>query len=114
VSDTGEGIKKENQGNLFKLFTTFENKVEKNISGIGLGLCICKAVVGQFNGKIDFVSEPGIGSTFMFTFELDGISDQVIVPLEKNNSSSLNSDEFNCRNTQKSFLFLDGIADKPI
>lgn len=46
VSDTGEGIKKENQNNLFKLFTTFENKVEKNISGIGLGLCICKAVVG--------------------------------------------------------------------
>jgi signal transduction histidine kinase len=25
VEDTGEGIKRENQGKLFKLFTTFEN-----------------------------------------------------------------------------------------
>ena len=75
VQDTGEGIKKENQGKLFKLFTTFENKVEKNISGIGLGLCICKAVVEQFNGKIDFVSDPGVGTTFMFTFQLDGVDE---------------------------------------
>jgi two-component system sensor histidine kinase/response regulator len=73
VQDTGEGIKQENQGKLFKLFTTFENKVEKNINGIGLGLCICKAVVEQFNGKIDFVSEPGIGTTFMFTFQLEDV-----------------------------------------
>jgi signal transduction histidine kinase len=78
VTDTGEGINKENQGKLFKLFTTFENKVEKNITGIGLGLCICKAVVGQFNGKIDFCSEPGIGSTFMYTFEIEGISTEVV------------------------------------
>jgi signal transduction histidine kinase len=75
VTDTGEGIKQENKGKLFKLFTTFENKVEKNINGIGLGLCICKAVVEQFNGKIDFVSDPGIGTTFMFTFQLDGVED---------------------------------------
>jgi signal transduction histidine kinase len=47
--------------------------VEKNVSGIGLGLCICKAVVEQFKGKIDFVSEPGIGTTFMFTFQLEGV-----------------------------------------
>ena len=75
VTDTGEGIKQENKDKLFKLFTTFENKVEKNINGIGLGLCICKAVVEQFNGKIDFVSDPGIGTTFMFTFQLDGVED---------------------------------------
>ena len=80
VQDTGEGIKHENQGKLFKLFTTFENKIQKNINGIGLGLCICKAVVEQFNGKIDFVSDPGIGTTFMFTFQLDGVDERAQNP----------------------------------
>ena len=99
VSDTGEGIKQENQNKLFKLFSTFENKVEKNISGIGLGLCICKAVVGQFNGKIDFVSEPGIGSTFMFTFDIDGISNER-GQTEENKSSLIScSQQPNYRNT---------------
>ena len=87
--------------------------MEKNISGIGLGLCICKAVVGQFNGKIDFVSEPGIGSTFMFTFDIDGISNER-GQTEENKSSLIScSQQPNYRNTQKSFMFLDGIADKP-
>ena len=114
VSDTGEGIKKENQNKLFKLFTTFENKVEKNINGIGLGLSICKAVVEQFNGKIDFVSDPGIGSTFMYTFELERVSSE-----EGNceeNKSSLESESpknINMENFMNSFLFLDGITIKP-
>ena len=114
VQDTGEGIKQENQGKLFKLFTTFENKVEKNISGIGLGLCICKAVVEQFNGKIDFVSEPGIGTTFMFTFQLDGLGDEA--EMEESSEPSVSEDDFRAMAKRKrieSFLFLDGVIDKP-
>jgi K+-sensing histidine kinase KdpD len=73
VSDTGEGISKEKQEDLFKLFTYDGKKRQNSTSGIGMGLCICRAIVEQFNGKINFVSEPGIGTTFMFTFQLDFI-----------------------------------------
>ena len=108
VEDTGEGIKPENQGRLFKLFNTFENKQEKNINGIGLGLCICKAVVEQFEGKIDFVSEPGMGTTFMFTFQLEGVDpdhqDSHHLDLVADPDSAL-------QKRIQSYLFKDGILD---
>ena len=42
-----------------------------NITGIGLGLCICKAIVEQFNGEITFISALNKGTTFKFSFDLD-------------------------------------------
>jgi hypothetical protein len=42
-----------------------------NTNGIGLGLVICENIVEMFGGKIDFVSEPGVGSVFKFTFKLE-------------------------------------------
>jgi len=53
VTDTGDGMSLETQKNLFKLFGTKSSKNERNIGGIGLGLCICKMLVEQFGGKID-------------------------------------------------------------
>ena len=41
-----------------------------NIHGIGLGLTICKKIVEQFDGEIDFVTDEGVGSTFKFTLKL--------------------------------------------
>ena len=44
-----------------------------NTNGIGLGLSISSLIVKKFNGTIDFNSEPGVGSNFYFTFELNEI-----------------------------------------
>lgn len=45
----------------------------------------------------------------MFTFELEGISNELI-----SEPGDHNSEELNYRQTHKSFMFLDGIADKPL
>lgn len=58
VADTGVGIPKNKQNNIFKSgFSTKED-------GKGLGLWFSKAIVEQHQGKISFVSKEGVGTTF--------------------------------------------------
>lgn len=69
VTDTGYGISKEHQKNMFQKFyrvPTLEN-VER---GTGLGLTICKHIVEAHGGRIWLESEEGVGSTFAFTIPL--------------------------------------------
>jgi len=70
VIDTGIGIKYEDQDKLFKLFGFLQDSKELNTKGIGLGLVISDQIVTEFGGKVTFVSEPDVGSTFKFTFRL--------------------------------------------
>jgi signal transduction histidine kinase len=59
VTDNGCGIPVEKQGRIFEPFYT-----TKGEEGTGLGLQICKQIVENHGGFIDFVSEVGVGTTF--------------------------------------------------
>lgn len=63
VIDTGCGIPKEKQNNIFGRFI----KLNTFAQGTGLGLSICKTLVESMGGKIGVESEEGKGSTFWFT-----------------------------------------------
>jgi signal transduction histidine kinase len=65
VSDSGPGISKEEQQNLFRKFYRVESNVGKTI-GTGLGLYISKLLIEKFKGHIGVDSEVGKGSTFWF------------------------------------------------
>lgn len=45
VKDTGIGISKQNQKNLFQLFGMVQESRKMNTNGIGLGLVISKQIV---------------------------------------------------------------------
>ncbi len=60
VSDTGVGIKEEEQLRVFSRF----DKIDSNVSGTGLGLSISKAIVENMGGKVGFESRYRKGSTF--------------------------------------------------
>jgi signal transduction histidine kinase len=63
VKDSGAGIAPENQE---RIFQRFERAVSSgNISGLGLGLYICKEIVNRHSGSIDVESRPGAGATFI-------------------------------------------------
>lgn len=64
VKDTGDGISKENQENLFNIFSRIDLDKNQNIEGTGLGLSICKRMIELMNGKIYVKSELGTGSEF--------------------------------------------------
>ncbi|WGU70755.1 HAMP domain-containing sensor histidine kinase [Capnocytophaga canimorsus] len=67
VTDTGIGIKKENQNAVFEEFN--QENTSKNNGGYGLGLHICQKLAHLLKGKISLQSSEGVGSTFTFTFK---------------------------------------------
>ncbi len=68
VSDTGCGIAKDKQADIFQAFTQVENL--QTTTGTGLGLAICQRLVSAMQGKLSLESEENRGSCFTFTIPL--------------------------------------------
>jgi PAS domain S-box-containing protein len=67
VTDTGIGIRPEDQAIIFDEFRQVEGTAEANHQGTGLGLAITKRLVEQQGGRISVESELDKGSRFIFT-----------------------------------------------
>ena len=81
-ADTGLGIPKENLEKLFTpLFTT-------KAQGMGLGLPICKRIIGAHGGTISVESIPDKGTTFRLQIPVDSRSDKDPVNDRKSHRSS--------------------------
>ncbi len=64
VSDTGCGIKPEDQTKLFQAFTQIDSSTTRKFEGTGLGLHLSQKLAELLQGHISFVSEHGQGSVF--------------------------------------------------
>ncbi|MGB4859139.1 MAG: ATP-binding protein [Dokdonella sp.] len=64
VRDTGIGIPHADQSRIFRAFEQVENGLARRFGGTGLGTTIAKALAELMGGKIDFRSNPGMGSHF--------------------------------------------------
>lgn len=71
VSDTGVGISKEAQKNLFLPFSQADTSITRAYGGSGLGLSICKKMVHLLGGEMYFESVVNSGSTFGFTIKYE-------------------------------------------
>ncbi len=67
VKDSGIGIEKQKQSELFKIAKNTSLKGTEGEIGTGLGLILCKEFVEAHGGKIWVESELGKGSKFIFT-----------------------------------------------
>ncbi|UII78731.1 hybrid sensor histidine kinase/response regulator transcription factor [Flagellimonas sp. CMM7] len=68
VSDTGIGISKDSQKDLFKRYYRGNNAVNSKITGTGIGLLLTRNYVNLHKGKIDFESKEGSGTKFTLSF----------------------------------------------
>lgn len=71
VEDTGLGIPKDLQGQLFKQFYRATRPQIDGIVGSGLGLSLVKTAVENHQGQVWFKSEENVGSTFGFWIPLE-------------------------------------------
>ncbi len=71
VKDTGIGIEKGRQAQLFDAFArSYELEGARERGGAGLGLYIVKALIDLMGGTISLLSEVGVGSEFIVTLDL--------------------------------------------
>ena len=76
VTDTGCGIAKEKQADVFQAFTQIDNL--QSAVGTGLGLAICQRLVSAMQGTLSLESEENRGSCFTFTIPLVRASTEAI------------------------------------
>ena len=91
VTDTGIGIDKEEQQDIFKAFTQVKNTdTNHHQNGFGLGLTISKRLSELLGGNLVLSSELGVGSTFVFSFPM--VLSNESIKNEKSLSTQINFD----------------------
>ncbi|OZS45944.1 hybrid sensor histidine kinase/response regulator [Photobacterium sanguinicancri] len=76
IIDTGIGIAKDKQDQVFAPFTQEDGSITRQFGGTGLGLAICRQLVELMDGDLALDSEKGKGSTFYFTIDVDIVKAQ--------------------------------------
>jgi signal transduction histidine kinase len=71
IRDHGMGIAKTDIEKLFTPHYRAETKETEKIAGFGIGLYLCSEIIHRHQGKIWVESEPGQGSTFLFTLPIN-------------------------------------------
>jgi signal transduction histidine kinase/ActR/RegA family two-component response regulator len=107
VKDSGVGIEKKEQKNIFNRFT--QGKLEQTHNqGVGLGLSIVKGIVTILGGDVWLESQTEVGSTFFFSIPYHNIVTDSKVILETSNTT-LDSGHFTvliAEDDRFSFLYL--------
>ena len=67
VRDTGVGMDTATLSRLFQPFMQADGSTTRHFGGTGLGLSIAHRLITLMGGSIEATSEPGNGTTFMFT-----------------------------------------------
>ena len=94
IKDTGIGISKDVQEHIFDSFSQADGSITRKYGGTGLGLSISKLIVKMMGGNIWLQSEPGKGSTFYFTVEVQEGTAEDIVEKEHSLPGSFESASF--------------------
>ena len=78
IKDSGIGIATSEQSKLFDAFTQADSSTSRKFGGTGLGLAIAKELSLLMSGDISVQSEPGKGSTFTLSVELNTCAAQQV------------------------------------
>lgn len=103
VKDNGIGMSKEFKEKVFEAFVREDSKRVHKTEGSGLGMAITKYIVDAMKGTIEVESEPGKGSEFHVTLDLERATvreEEMILP--EWNMLVVDDDEQLCRSAAMS------------
>jgi signal transduction histidine kinase/CheY-like chemotaxis protein len=75
VEDSGIGVPKDKQKEIFSSFNQLDSKVSRQYSGVGLGLSISQGILGMMGSTIKLESEFARGSTLWFDIKIKAEKD---------------------------------------
>jgi signal transduction histidine kinase len=94
VEDTGIGISTTNKEKIFTKFTQVEDTLTRKYGGVGLGLSICKKLVGIMEGEIGESGEESKGAIFWVELSFKTEEDEeALIPYSLEGKSILLIDE---------------------
>jgi two-component system sensor histidine kinase/response regulator len=82
VEDTGIGIPREKQKDIFSAFKQVDAKTTNQYGGTGLGLAVSSQLVRLMGGELTVGSEPGQGSRFDFSATFKRLKEAPVRPEE--------------------------------
>jgi signal transduction histidine kinase/CheY-like chemotaxis protein len=97
VTDTGIGIEKEKQRDIFESFSQAHAGNAHTYGGTGLGLTISKNLVELFGGKLSLESEAGTGAVFSFTLNMEKGNEEMLQQHLRNNETYSADDLFDLK-----------------
>ncbi len=77
VKDSGIGVTAEQKSKIFEAFGQADTSITRKYGGTGLGLTISSRFIELMGGQLDLESEPGQGTTFFFTLDLEEVNTMV-------------------------------------
>ena len=85
ITDTGIGISRELQKQIFEEFSQANSTIEKHYGGYGLGLSITKRLVNLLGGEVRLESEEGEGTSVRFSIpvQLAPIAEKAETPVQQ-------------------------------
>ena len=89
VKDTGIGIKEDEINKLFTAFERIDEKRNRTIAGIGLGMNITKQLLDLMGGELDINSVYGEGSEFTASVKQTIVNDEPIGDFESRFNSAV-------------------------
>ncbi|PCJ38872.1 MAG: hypothetical protein COA99_11115 [Moraxellaceae bacterium] len=99
IRDTGVGISKEKQDEIFQPFTQEDASTTRHFEGSGLGLALCQRLVEAMGGSVGVRSIQGVGSSFFIELSV-GVID------ESKNAVGLRRHDFSTRCPASSALLI--------
>ncbi|MEO5790249.1 response regulator [Gelidibacter sp.] len=109
VRDTGIGIHKDKQVEIFNAFSQEDGSITKRFGGTGLGLTISNKLLGLSDSTLQLESEQGKGSHFFFDLDLDTEHSEVEMSLEGIKTVLIVDDNDNNRRILRRMLEIKGI-----
>jgi CheY-like chemotaxis protein len=94
VKDTGAGISKEKQAEIFVAFNQVDNSINREHGGMGIGLTIVNDLLSLMSAKLSLVSELGEGATFLFEIPITRASEMEIAQVVKEKTNTIHHMDF--------------------